>query len=156
MSDWNLPWEGGCRCGNLRFRITAAPLVTMACHCAGCQRMTASAFSLSVLLPKDGFEITKGEPVVGGLHGSPIHYFCAHCMSWTFTLFDEASPFVNLRATMLDDATWFEPFMETCVTEKLPWVTTPAVHGYDTFPAMEDYPALMEAFATWSKRPSAG
>ena len=27
--------------------------------------------------------------------------------------------FVNLRATMLDDASWFVPFIETCTKEKL-------------------------------------
>ena len=154
MSDWNLPWEGGCRCGQVRFRISAPPLITMACHCTGCQQMTASAFSLSVLLPKDGFEVTKGEPVIGGLHGTPIHYFCPHCMSWIFTRFDEASPFVNLRATMLDDATWFEPFIESYASEKLPWAHTTAVHSFAAFPAMEEYPALIREYAEKAKRPS--
>lgn len=156
MSEWNLPWEAGCRCGQVRMKISAPPMVTMACHCVGCQRMTASAYSLSVLVPLDGFEVTKGEPVVGGLHGSPIHYFCPHCMSWIFTRFDEASPFVNLRATMLDDATWFEPFIESCVGEKLPWVTLPVAYSYAGFPTMEDYPALMKEFAEKGKRPAGG
>ena len=154
MSEWNLPWEAGCRCGQVRMKISAPPLVTMACHCVGCQRMTASAYSLSVLLAKDGFEVTQGEPVVGGMHGSPIHYFCPHCMSWIFTRFNEASPFVNLRATMLDDATWFEPFIESCVGEKLPWVTLPVAHSYAQFPTMEDYGALVQEFSEKGKRPA--
>ncbi|MDO8289539.1 MAG: GFA family protein [Parvibaculum sp.] len=154
MNEWNLPWAGGCRCGQLRFKVTAPPLITMACHCVGCQKMTASAYSLSVLISHEGFEITKGEPVIGGMHAKPVHYFCAHCMSWVFTRFDETSPFMNLRATMLDDATWFEPFIESCWPERLPWVTTPAVHRYDTFPTMEDYPALIQEFAEKGKRPN--
>ncbi|MDO8422779.1 MAG: GFA family protein [Parvibaculum sp.] len=153
MNEWNLPWEGGCRCGQLRFKVSAAPLITMACHCVGCQRMTASAYSLSVLVAIDGFEITKGEPVIGGMHEKPIHYFCPHCMSWVFTRFDEASPFMNLRATMLDDATWFEPFIESCVPERLPWAQTTAIHQFDTFPTMDDYPALIQEFAEKGKRP---
>ena len=28
MAEWNLPWNGGCRCGQVRFRISAPPLVT--------------------------------------------------------------------------------------------------------------------------------
>lgn len=154
MSDWNLPWEGGCRCGQLRFKVTAPPLLTMACHCVGCQKMTASAYSLSVFVPKDAFEITKGEPVIGGLHGYPVHYFCPHCMSWTHTGLRETSPFVNLRATMLDDATWFEPFIDSCWPERLPWVTTPAAHKFDAFPTMEEYPALIQEFAEKGKRPA--
>lgn len=62
MSDWKLPREGGCLCGKVRFRITAPPLLTIACHCKGCQRLTASAFSLSVGVPADGFEVTQGDP----------------------------------------------------------------------------------------------
>ena len=153
MSDWNLPWDGGCRCGQVRFRVTAPPAVTMACHCTGCQRMTASAFSLSLLTPADGFTVTEGEPVIGGLHGATRHYFCPHCMSWMFTRPEGADAFVNVRATLLDDASWFEPFMETYTSEKLPWATTPAAHSFSEFPAMEDYPALMKEFAEKGARP---
>ena len=49
--------------------FTAPPLLTMACHCTGCQRMTGSAFSLSAAFPSDGFTVTQGDPVIGGLHG---------------------------------------------------------------------------------------
>jgi hypothetical protein len=38
--------------------------------------------------------------------------------------------FVNLRPTMLDDPSWFTPFIETSTSEKLPWATTPAVHSF--------------------------
>ena len=26
MRDWKLPWDGGCRCGKVRFRVSAEPL----------------------------------------------------------------------------------------------------------------------------------
>src|SRR4051812_46043907 len=42
MDEWNLPWEGGCRCGASRVRIAKPPLLTGICHCSGCQTMTAS------------------------------------------------------------------------------------------------------------------
>jgi hypothetical protein len=66
-------------------RISASPILTMACHCKGCQRMSASAFSLGAAIPSEGFEVIQGEPVIGGLHGANRHYFCAYCMSWIFT-----------------------------------------------------------------------
>ena len=69
MDDWKLPWEGGCRCGRVRLRVTEPPLLASACHCTGCQRMSSSAFSLTLTVPSGGFEVTAGEPVVGGLHG---------------------------------------------------------------------------------------
>lgn len=146
MAKPEVPMEGGCRCGQVRFRVNAPPLLTMACHCTGCQRMTASAYSLSVAVPTTAFEVTAGDPVVGGLHGFPQHWFCAHCMSWMFTRI-EGAPFVNVRATMLDDPSWFRPFIETYTSEKLPWVTLPAVHSFPQFPEFSAYQGLIGEYA---------
>lgn len=147
MSELTLPAQGGCRCGAVRFEITAAPLLTMACHCKGCQRMTGSAYSLSAAIPSDGFRVTEGEPVIGGLHGAHRHYFCGHCMSWLFTRPDGMDWLVNLRPTMLDDAAWFEPFVETCTDEGFAWATTPAVYSFAGMPAMEDFERVTKDYA---------
>jgi hypothetical protein len=146
MNDCRLPWDGGCRCGQVRFRVTLPPLITSACHCTGCQRMTGSAFSLTVTVPSEGFAVSEGEPVVGGLHGAARHFFCPWCMSWIFTRAEGLDWFVNVRATMLDDAAWFAPFIETYTSEKLAWAATPAVESFPRFPDEADYPRLIEAF----------
>lgn len=147
MTEPTLPQEGRCRCGQVRFRITARPQLTMACHCTGCQRMTGSAFSLSAAIPAEGFTVTQGEPVIGGLHGPSRHYFCPHCLSWLFTRPEGLDHFVNIRSTMLDDPAWSVPFIETFTSEKLAWATTPAVHSYETFPPMEAYGHLVAEYA---------
>jgi hypothetical protein len=147
MSTLNLPAEGGCRCGKVRFRITAPPLLTMACHCTGCQRMSASAFSLSAAIPAPGFSVIQGETVIGGLHGPTQHHFCAWCMSWMFTKPDGMNFFVNVRPTLLDDPSWFTPFIETYTREALPWAETPAEHSFEAFPAMDAYGGLIAAYA---------
>jgi hypothetical protein len=146
MSEAELPVEGGCRCGQVRFRVGARPLLTMACHCAGCQRMTASAFSLSAAIPSDGFEVTQGTPVIGGLHGPTRHYFCPHCMSWMFTRAEGLDWFVNIRTPLLDDARWTTPFVETCASEKLPWASTPAVHSFPDIPPLDAYQGLVAEY----------
>ena len=156
MTIPSLPMDGGCRCGQLRFRIAEAPMLTSACHCTGCQRMTGSAYSLTVTVPDDGFEVTKGEPVIGGLHGDVEHYHCPHCMSWMFTRPPGRDHLVNVRATMLDDPSWFVPFIETFTSEKLPWATTPAVHSFERFPAMEDFLRRVEEYGKWPMKFSAG
>ncbi|HEX2527843.1 MAG TPA: GFA family protein [Geminicoccus sp.] len=146
MSYPPFPQDGGCRCGQVRIRISEPPLLAMACHCTGCQRMSASAYSLSAAIPRDGFTVTQGEPVIGGLHGAHRHYFCPHCKSWMFTRADGMDWFVNLRPTMLDNPGWFTPYVETWTSEKLPWATTPAVHSYEQLPAFEDFAWLTEAY----------
>ena len=144
----NLPLEGGCRCDKVRIRVTHAPLVTMACHCRGCQRMSSSAFSLTAIFPSNAFQVTTGEPVVGGLHGDDAHHmFCGWCMSWMFTRPIAFDHIVNVRPTMFDDASWFSPFVETFTSTRLPWARTDAVHAFDEFPPLDRYAALMEEFA---------
>jgi len=149
MAKWTLPMEGGCRCGRIRFRLGKAPLLTMACHCTGCQRMSASAFSTTVMLPTDGFELIAGEPVIGGLHGEQVrHHYCDWCKSWVFTRVVPEQGFVNVRAGALDDPSWFTPFVETYTSEALPWARTGARHSYPQFPAMEEYVRLIADFST--------
>ncbi|WP_309644370.1 GFA family protein [Phenylobacterium sp.] len=147
MTRPNLPSEGGCRCGQVRFAISAPPMLTMACHCTGCQAMSSSAYSLSAAFPATGFEVTQGEPVIGGLHGATRHYFCPHCMSWMFTRPEGMDDFVNVRATLLDDTSWFSPFIETFTDEMLPWATTGAAHSFATFPPYEAYDRLIAEYA---------
>lgn len=148
MANSPLPMTGACRCGKVRFAITAPPLLTMACHCTGCQRMTASAYSLSVAVPDDGFAVTDGETVVGGLHGDQLHHHhCDWCKSWLFTRIAPGLGFVNVRATMLDETGWFTPFIETFTSEALAWAKTGAAHSFAQFPAMEEYQPLIAAFA---------
>lgn len=109
--------------------------------------MTASAFSLSALYPSSSFKITSGEPVIGGLQGATRHYFCPHCLSWLFTRPEGMDEFVNVRATLLDNAPSFSPFIETYTDEKLPWATTAAVHRFNKFPSPDSFPALLSEFA---------
>jgi len=72
-----LPIDGGCRCARLRIRVTEAPIMTAACHCFGCRRMSSSAFSLTAMWLASAFAVTNGEPVIGGLHGNDVrHFFC--------------------------------------------------------------------------------
>ena len=152
--EWKLPWEGGCRCGEVRVRVTKAPLLAGACHCTGCQKMSASAYSLSLAIPGDGFEVVSGEPVRGGAGGPPQrHFHCPRCKSWMFTRVEGLDWFVNLRATMLDDHGWYEPFVELWAGEKLPWAATGAIHSYETVPEMSAFEALMAEYAVKGRRP---
>lgn len=108
--------------------------------------MSSSAFSLAVVVPVDGFAVTKGEPVVGGMRAATRHMFCPDCMTWMFTHPHGIDTMVNVRATLLDEHAWFTPFVETFTTTKLPWVKLPTVRSYEEFPALEDFAGLFEEF----------
>ena len=139
--------QGSCLCGEVRFTAAGAPLITMACHCTCCQRMTGSAYSLSSLYPSDAFEVTAGEPVLGGLRGAHRQYFCPACKSWLFTRPHGLDAYVNVRPTLLDDAPSYRPFIEVFASEALPWARTGAPRSYERNPEEADFPALLAAFA---------
>jgi hypothetical protein len=124
----------------------------MACHCTGCQKLSASAYSLSLAVPENGFAVTQGEPVIGGLHREPQQLYCPYCKNWMFTRLHDLG-IVNVRASVLDDHSWYAPFVETCTDERLPWATTPARHSFPGFPELEAYAPLVEAFAKEGPRP---
>jgi hypothetical protein len=147
MTDAPGTVEGGCRCGRVRFRLSGAPIFTGACHCRGCQRMSASAYSVSGAWPAEQFEILVGEPVIGGLHGATRHYFCGHCMSWMFTRPEGFDAFVNVRTTLLDVPPADPPFLESFTSEALPWAKTGATHSFETFPPPESFEPLIAEFA---------
>ena len=140
--------EGGCRCGQLRFAVSGAPLLTAACHCRGCQRMTASAYSLSAAYPESAFSLRAGEPVIGGLHGATRHYFCPNCLSWLYTRPEGMDGLVNVRATMLDNPDPAPPFVDFYRREGLPWAATGAVHSFEAAPEDAEFPAIIAEFAT--------
>ncbi|RBP16826.1 hypothetical protein DFR50_104103 [Roseiarcus fermentans] len=139
--------EGGCRCGRLRFRLRSDPVLTIACHCRGCQRMTASAFSLGALHPTASFEVVSGETLVGGLHGPAEHIHCSYCLSWIYTRPTLAAGVVFVRPTMLDHPDAFTPFVEFATSEKLPWAFTPAKRRFAGFPSREEFAALLPDYA---------
>lgn len=145
-----LPLDGGCRCDAVRIRVTEAPIMTTACHCLGCRRMSSSAFSLTAMCFAPAFAVTKGAPVIGGLHGSDIgHFFCGHCMTWIFTRAAALPQVVNVRPTMFDDHAWFAPFMETYAKAKLPWAHAGAVRSFAEFPPMEAFESLLHEYTAW-------
>ncbi|WP_207099907.1 GFA family protein [Paracoccus shandongensis] len=139
--------QGGCRCGRVRFAVTGAALVTMACHCDGCRRMTASAYSVSGLYPGAAFRITQGKTVLGGLKGDLQHHFCGFCLSWLFTAGPMLVDMVNVRITLLDDPMTEPPFIECWTETALPWAQTGASRRFPRFPDPAEFPALVAAYA---------
>ncbi len=143
---------GQCRCGATRIEASGAPLVTMACHCTGCQRMTGGAYSVSSFYPADRFAVTKGRTIRGGMKTGPDHEFCPECMSWMFTVAKEIEGFVNVRSTMFDDAALHRSYVEMFRAEAMPGAASGAVRSYDGFPQESEFPELIAGYAAWDGR----
>jgi len=143
-----LPQTGSCRCGKVVIEVAKAPVMTSACHCRGCQKMSASAFSLTAMVPAEGFRVVSGEVVKGGLQGPELdHYVCSRCKTWMFTRITGFEALVNVRPTLFEVVEWTVPFIETMTCARLPWVRFPAQHSFERMPDPEEFPALLAGFA---------
>ena len=153
QDNWNLPWFASCLCGQIKMRVTQPPMLSLACHCKPCQKLTSSAYSMAFIVPSAGFEVTEGTPVLGGLHGQHKQYYCGHCKGWLFTRPAQMDSIVNVRSTILDDASWVTPFIDIETADKLPGVSTGAEISFEGTPPMDEFAAAAQAYAERGARP---
>ncbi|MEM7545670.1 MAG: GFA family protein [Pseudomonadota bacterium] len=148
MNTPKLPLEGSCLCGQVQIHVTEPPLLTFACHCRDCQKLCAGAYSLTAMFPTDSFSVA-GELVIGGMRCEQRkHYFCPDCMNFIFSQIEGAEMRVNLRVSLLDDLTWFQPFVEVMTEEGLSWSRVPAAHSFARRPeTAEELTQLMADYA---------
>jgi len=130
-------WEGGCSCGEVRYRLTSDPLFTHCCHCLNCQRQTGSAFVINLLVEADRLELLTGEPAAVDVprdDGSAQRIFrCPTCQVALFSEYGRREvKFV--RAGTLDDPAQASPDVHIFTKSKRDWVTLP-----DSVPAFEIY-----------------
>ena len=79
MSEQRSGLEGGCLCGDVRYRAAGAPKWAGHCHCRSCQRATGAAFASWAGLNIGDFEVLSGTLTIH--HSSPgvDRGFCAKC-----------------------------------------------------------------------------
>lgn len=130
--------EGGCACGEVRYRLGSAPMFVHCCHCLNCQRHTGSAFVINLLIEAARVELPKGapEPVdMPGNGGTPNRIFrCPACRVAVWSEYGGRTEFRFVRGGTLDDPAAVTPDVHIYTRSKLPWVRLP-----DGVPAFEAY-----------------
>ena len=52
--------HGSCACGSVQYKMIGEPMVTHACHCRDCQKLTGSAFVMNAWTERDNLKIEPG------------------------------------------------------------------------------------------------
>jgi len=121
-------FEGGCSCGKLRYRVTDQPLITHACHCRQCQRVTGSAFVLNALIEKTKVEHLSGD--ISAFHFADTYhtaYFCPECATYVWSQY-KSGRFDDcwfIRVGTLDEPDYLPPDVHIFIESKQPWVVAP-------------------------------
>jgi hypothetical protein len=129
VSNFQLPLTGRCQCRKVVYTIASAPLAVYACHCTECQRQSGSAFSLSLVVPRESVTINQGKASIWQRqHESGRVIDCVLCGECGTRLFHE--PHANPKVTIvkpgtLDDTTWLFPVGHIWTRSALPWAVIP-------------------------------
>ena len=135
----SFPYEGGCTCGAVRYRMTTKPMFVHCCHCRWCQRETGASFALNALIEADRVELLKGEialvdtPSNSG-KGQKIAR-CPQCHIAVWSNYAGAGDAIRfVRVGTLDEPDRLPPDIHIFTSSKQPWVVlapdTPAVAEY--------------------------
>jgi len=143
-----LPFEGGCTCRAVRYRMTAKPLFVHCCHCRWCQRETGSAFALNAMIEADRVELLQGEIEVVGIpsasgKGQKVSR-CARCRIALWSTYGGAGEAIRfVRVGTLDDPDRLPPDIHIYTSSKQPWVVLP--------PGAPAVPEFYRAKDTWPR-----
>ena len=123
--------SGGCQCGAVRYRSVGAPLRIGLCYCSECQRHSGSAFSMSVILPEQSFELTSGSLkrfVRKADSGRNVECaFCPECGTRIFHRPEFLPGMINLKPGTLDDPSGIAPTAEVFASRKPAWLSVAGI-----------------------------
>jgi len=122
--------QGGCLCGEVRYRTTAEPLRVTICHCTFCQKRTGSAFGIGAYFKIEDVDVLQGELRVYEHRSDETgrwlkNEFCPRCgtvVTWTL----EALPGLRgLAGGTFDDPKWLKIQRHGWLRSAHPWFTPP-------------------------------
>jgi len=136
------PFDGGCACGHVRYRLLNRPLFVHCCHCTRCQRETGTPYAHHAMIEYTNFLVTAGEPsyVLVPTDSGGKHWVsrCPHCQTAMWNEHGTRKAITRyVRVGTLDKPDALAPLAHIFVRSKQAWValdeSTPKFRGaYDT------------------------
>ncbi len=134
-------FEGGCLCGAVRYRSTAAPILAGHCHCVDCRKSSGTGHCSHLGVPARAFTVTgkvtqyDAPADSGNIVG---RCFCPACGAPVYSVNSSMPDLVFVRASSLDDVEVFKPQLVVYTRSAPSWDhVDPALPA---FPAMPPQP----------------
>ena len=130
--------DGSCHCGAIRYEAEIDPGGVSICHCVDCQKLTGSAFRLTVAAKEENFRLTAGTPKVyvktAASGAKRAQGFCAECGSPIYaTSVGDRPKIYRLRVGTIRQRDELRPSLQIWRRSALPWV--PAFGDLETHDA---------------------
>jgi hypothetical protein len=116
--------EGGCLCGELRFRVTAPARDSGYCHCRTCQKNSGAPVVAWVTFPAESFSWIGAMPdtYASSAHGK--RNFCSHCGSYLVFVSSKSPEEVSVNTASFDDPGAYPPLKHIYAGSRIPWFHT--------------------------------
>jgi hypothetical protein len=133
--------EGGCYCKQVRYEAVGEPMSRLQCHCRECAYTTGGNAVAALMMPADGFKITKGETKKYTRDDIPdpiTREFCGNCGTNLTSRLPNVPNMVLIKVGSLDDQQFYgKPDMVLYAGEKLSFHHIPeGVVVFDKRPGM--------------------
>ena len=115
-------YEGGCLCGQVRWRAAAAPANVRVCHCRLCQQATGGPFFARAIFLADVIE-WSGETTRWPTSPRIDRLSCARCGTPMFAQPKDAPARIGVSLATLEDRDALRPTVHIWVSEKVDWVS---------------------------------
>ena len=120
------PATGTCQCGKVHYILNNAPIKTVVCHCADCQKVSAGAFTITMLLKRDDFEIVRGDLSIFDRPADSGNiarcYFCSTCSNRIYHENPDKPEIIRLKPGTLDDTSIINPRIQVWTGGAQPWL----------------------------------
>ncbi len=117
--------EGGCLCGDVRYKVDGDPLVSGACYCRDCQYVAGGGAAYGSMYPKSALTITEGEPqtyIVKADSGVDVfRQFCPTCGVHLISYNSAHADFRSIKIGTLDDPSAFTSEGSVWTSSTQPW-----------------------------------
>jgi len=118
---------GGCHCGHITYAAEVDPATARVCHCTDCQKLTGTAFRVTIPSLPGTFALTGGTPksyIKTAESGTQRrHAFCPECGTPIYATSTEQEPSIyGLRFGGIDQRHQFgPPARQQWCRSALPW-----------------------------------
>src|SRR5690348_16244022 len=116
----SLPIAGGCLCGQVRYKLSAAPTRLVDCHCLDCRRASGAPFVTWGTVQKSDLQIISGD-VRQFAYAGRVRSFAGCCGTTLFFTDSDSAPAIDVAIASLEQPESYAPNRTIWVEDKLPW-----------------------------------
>lgn len=119
--EQNEVFNGGCRCGAIRYRAAGFPVMVEYCHCDSCRKSSGSAISVLAGFSRNEFEILSGLPTYYASTPVVKRSFCGICGSPLFYENQDYPDDIYISVGSFDQPRELPPDRHVWVSERISW-----------------------------------